>query len=111
MRLYVLEAYDQLEQDVGREVDIALRRQQRHTANLEVKVSSQEEALQQETKRFKALDRSLTDAQEDLAEAVSRMAQYEAGVYGLSEAMRDLKQLRLQVRAADGQVEDAAGTP
>ena len=49
-------------------------------------------------------------AKEDLAEAQSRMAQYEAGVYGLSEAMRDLKQLRLQVRAADQQVEEAVAT-
>jgi centrosomal protein CEP290 len=32
------------------------------------------------------------------------MAQYESGVYGLSEAMRDLKHLRLQVRTADAQV-------
>jgi centrosomal protein CEP290 len=110
LRVLLLEAYDQLEQDVGREVDIALRRQQRHTANLESKVSSQDEALSQEGKRFKALDRGLTEAQEDLAEATSRMAQYEAGVYGLTEAMCDLKQLRLQVRAADQQVEEAVAT-
>ena len=29
-----------------------------------------------------ALDRGLTEAQEDLAEAQGRMAQYESGVYG-----------------------------
>ena len=51
------------EQDVGREVDIALRRQQRHTAQLESKVEGNEEALAQEAKRFKALDRALTEAQ------------------------------------------------
>ena len=39
------------EQDVGREVDIALRRQQRHTAQLESKVEGNEEALAQEGKR------------------------------------------------------------
>ena len=104
------EAYDQLEKDVGREVDIALKRQARYHANLEAKVNVQEEALQQEQKRFKALDCALSDAQEELAESQKRMQSYEAGVYGLSEAMRDLKQLRLQVRAADQQVRDAVET-
>ena len=110
LRVLLLEAYDQLEKDVGREVDIALKRQARHHANLEAKVNVQEEALQQEQKRFKALDRALSEAQEELAESHKRMQSYEAGVYGLSEAMRDLKQLRLQVRAADQQVRDAVET-
>ena len=110
LRVLLLEAYDQLEKDVGREVDIALKRQARHHANLEAKVNVQEEALQQEQKRFKALDRALSEAQEELAESQKRMQSYEAGVYGLSEAMRDLKQLRLQVRAADQQVRDAVET-
>ena len=110
LRVLLLEAYDQLEKDVGREVDIALKRQARYHANLEAKVNVQEEALQQEQKRFKALDCALSDAQEELAESQKRMQSYEAGVYGLSEAMRDLKQLRLQVRAADQQVRDAVET-
>ena len=110
VRVLLLEAYDQLEKDVGREVDIALKRQARYHANLEAKVNVQEEALQQEQKRFKALDCALSDAQEELAESQKRMQSYEAGVYGLSEAMRDLKQLRLQVRAADQQVRDAVET-
>ena len=107
LRVLLLEAYDQLERDVGREVDIALKRQAKHHANLEAKVNVQEGALEAESKRFKQMDKALHDAQEDLAEAQGRLAQYEAGVYGLSEAMRDLKQLRMQVRAADQSVEDA----
>ena len=107
LRVLLLEAYDQLERDVGREVDIALKRQAKHHANLEAKVGVQEQALEAESKRFRTMDKALHDAQEDLAEAQGRLAQYEAGVYGLSEAMRDLKALRMQVRAADQQVEDA----
>ena len=102
----LLEAYDQLERDVGREVDIALKRGEHH-GNLEAKVGVQEQPLEAESKRFRTMDKALHDAQEDLAEAQGRLAQYEAGVYGLSEAMRDLKALRMQVRAADQQVEDA----
>ena len=107
LRVLLLEAYDQLERDVGREVDIALKRQAKRHANLEAKVGVQEQALEAESKRFRTMDKALHDAQEDLAEAQGRLAQYEAGVYGLSEAMRDLKALRMHVRAADQQVEDA----
>jgi centrosomal protein CEP290 len=110
LRVLLLEAYDQLEKDVGREIDIALQRQNRHHANLEAKVSMQDEALRQEHKRFKSMDRALAEAQDELAEASRRNAEYEQGVYGLSEAMRDLKALRLQVRAADQQVQDAVET-
>ena len=59
LRVLLLEAYDQLEKDVGREIDIALQRQNRHHANLEAKVSAQDEALRQEHKRFKSMDLSL----------------------------------------------------
>ena len=110
LRVLLLEAYDQLEKDVGREIDIALQRQNRHHANLEAKVSAQDEALRQEHKRFTSMDRALSEAQDELAEASRRNAEYETGVYGLSEAMRDLKALRLQVRAADDQVRDAVET-
>ena len=107
LRVLLLEAYDQLEKDVGREIDIALQRQNRHHAALEAKVGVQDEALRQESKRFTELDRALRDAQDELADLTKRNAQYEAGVYGLSEAMRDLKGLRLQIRSADAQVQDA----
>ena len=110
LRVLLLEAYDQLEKDVGREIDIALQRQNRHHANLEAKVSAQDEALRQEHKRFTSMDRALSEAQDELAMASRRNAEYETGVYGLSEAMRDLKALRLQVRAADDQVRDAVET-
>ena len=107
LRVLLLEAYDQLEKDVGREIDIALQRQNRHHAALEAKVGVQDEALRQESKRFTELDRALRDAQDELADLTKRNSQYEAGVYGLSEAMRDLKGLRLQIRSADAQVQDA----
>ena len=111
LRMLLLEAYDQLEKDVGREVDVALKRQARQHATLEAKLQSRDEALRAEQKRFKSMDRALSEAQDELAEAQKRMASYEANVYGLSEAMRDLKALRLQVRAADEQVKDAVETP
>jgi chromosome segregation ATPase len=107
LRVLLLEAYDQLEHDVGREIDIALKRQRRQHDALHDKLAAQDEALDIETKRFRSIDKELTHAQEDLAEANERCKKYEAGVYGLSDAMRDLKQTRLRVRAADAQVEDA----
>ena len=90
---------------MGRGVDIALRRQQRHVAHLESKVESHEEAL----------------AQEETIQVVGSCAVEARGSRGGSEpdvavrsrrvrlirGMRDLKQLRLQVRAADQRVEDA----
>jgi len=83
LRVLLLEAYDQLEKDVGREIDIALQRQNRHHSNLEAKVSVQDEALRQEQKRFKNLDRALQEAQDELADMQKRNASYEQGVYGL----------------------------
>jgi len=43
----------------------------------------------------------LSHAQADLEESEKRRADYEAGVFGLPEAMRDVKRLKRELRAAE----------
>lgn len=43
----------------------------------------------------------LGHAQADLEESEKRRADYEAGVFGLPEAMRDVKRLKRELRAAE----------
>ena len=90
----LLDAYEQLEKDTGREVDYALERQKDKLDKLEAEAKVRDDALAAERERFKLLDKTLAQTQEALEEANGRNRDYEAGIYGLPEAMQDIKKLR-----------------
>ena len=90
----LLEAYEQLEKDTGREVDFALERQQQRMQSLEAESQARERTLKVERERYQQLDRTLGETQAALEDAMQRNRKYETGVYGLPEAIQEIKKLR-----------------
>ena len=90
----LLEAYEQLEKDTGREVDFALERQQQRMQSLEAESQARERTLKVERERYQQLDKTLGETQAALEDAMQRNRKYETGVYGLPEAIQEIKKLR-----------------
>ena len=51
--------------------------------------------------RQQTAERDSANKDKDLSDAEERLAQYEAGEYGLAEAVVEIKQLKQQVRIRD----------
>ena len=90
----LLEAYEQLEKDTGQEVDFALERQQQRMQSLEAESQARERTLKVERERYQQLDKTLGETQAALEDAMQRNRKYETGVYGLPEAIQEIKKLR-----------------
>ncbi|KAK3238116.1 hypothetical protein CYMTET_51864 [Cymbomonas tetramitiformis] len=95
------DAYYELEKDVGKEVEVALEKQRAKLKSLEVENTRLKKGVDSERNNFSRLDNNLVRTQQELEEALSRMQQYEAGVYGLPEAMREIKKLKKDLKAAE----------
>jgi centrosomal protein CEP290 len=85
LQVLLLEAYEQLEADVGQEVDRALNRQAEEMARLSRRVQFLEGHLETEKKQVEVLGEEVSRLEGNLGDATARMAQYESGVYGLPQ--------------------------
>lgn len=85
LQVLLLEAYEQLEADVGQEVDRALAKQAEELARLNRRVQFLEGHLEAERKQVAVLSEEASKLEGQLADASSRNAQYESGVYGLPQ--------------------------
>lgn len=85
VQVLLLEAYEQLEADVGQEVDRALGRQAEEMARLSRRVQFLEGHLETEKKQVEVLGDEAARLEEQLGDANARMAQYESGVCGLPQ--------------------------
>ena len=103
----LLEAYEQLEKDTAREVDHALQIQKTKLDRLQTELKIKEEALDIERERFQQLDQALAETQQQLEEAELRNKDYEAGVYGLPEAVTEIKSLKQDRRSMGAKLNDA----
>ncbi|QDZ23166.1 putative centrosomal protein [Chloropicon primus] len=103
----LLEAYEQLEKDTAREVDHALQIQKSKQDRMKTELKIKEEALDIERERFQQLDQALAECQQQLEEAELRNKDYEAGVYGLPEAVTEIKQLKQEKRTMGVKLNDA----
>ena len=100
----LLEAYEQLEKDTKAEIVDALAEQDGELNALRADVQRLQDQLQAERQRFVQLDEALAAAQGDAEEAKSQLGAYESGVYGLSDAMRDIKMLKRQLRSVEDEL-------
>jgi centrosomal protein CEP290 len=85
MQVLLLEAYEQLEADVGKEVDRALARQNEELSKLHKRVHFLEGHLSTERQQVAAFTDSTAKLESQLADVSARNAQYESGVYGLPQ--------------------------
>ena len=63
-----------------------------------------EQDLKEAVEKQRAAERDSANKDKDLTEAEEKLAQYEAGEYGLAEAVVEIKQLKQQVRIRDRSV-------
>lgn len=103
----LLEAYEQLEKETAREVDHALQIQKSKLDRLQTELKIKEEALDIERERFQQLDQALAESQQQLEEAELRNKDYEAGIYGLPEAVTEIKQIKQEKRTMGVKLNDA----
>lgn len=85
LQVLLLEAYEQLERDVGKEVDRALARQADELGRLGRRVTFLEGHLEAERKHGGVLADQSAALETQLADALERNDQYEQGVYGLPQ--------------------------
>ncbi len=85
LQVLLLEAYEQLERDVGKEVDRALGTQAEELQRLGRRVTFLEDTLKGERDHVAALQQQGAELQEQLDEAMARCQAYESGVYGLPQ--------------------------
>ncbi|XP_032834088.2 centrosomal protein of 290 kDa [Petromyzon marinus] len=74
-------------------------------ATLRGRVAELEGRLRQAEEVARAADADAAEKDRQLIDALARMRQYEAGEYGLAEAVADIKACQQQVRTRDGTVE------
>lgn len=61
-----------------------------------------------DSRRIKNDDRHIEDKEEEILELRQRINAYESGVYGLVEAMREIKDLKLQLHMRDKEMAEKA---
>ena len=81
----LLEAYEQLEVDCGKEIDKALFKEREERGNRERKVSFLQSKLDEEREQVDLLKRNQEHLEDDLKAFKIRNLQYEDGVYGLPQ--------------------------
>ncbi|GFR41280.1 hypothetical protein Agub_g1955 [Astrephomene gubernaculifera] len=90
----LLEAYEQLENDVSKEVDRALARQAEEVARLQRRVDFLQGKLEQQDEDAEDARDAMAELEEELRDALERNKLYEQGVYGLPQAVEELRQLK-----------------
>jgi exonuclease VII large subunit len=85
VQLLLLEAYEQLEKDVGKEVDRALSQQREDFERLRRRNEFLEQHLQSERGGSHQLQEQHALLEQELQDAVQRNNEYEQGIYGLPQ--------------------------
>ena len=84
-QILLLEAYEQLENDVSKEVDRALARQAEEVARLQRRVDFLQGKLEQQDEDAEDTRDAMAELEGELRDAVERNKLYEQGVYGLPQ--------------------------
>eukprot|EP00803_Ostreobium_quekettii_P004079 evm.model.scf_2106.2 EVM.evm.TU.scf_2106.2 scf_2106:1553-16817(-) len=105
-QILLLEAYEQLEMDVEKEVQRAVAGQTADFERQAKRNKALEEELQCTRARCRALDEHLEHLQESLDAVQERNRMYEEGIYGLVEAMEEISSLKARLDAAEKRQEE-----
>lgn len=100
----LLEAYEQLEVDCGKEIDKALFKEREERGNLERKVSFLQSKLDEEREQVDLLKRNQEHLEDDLKSFKIRNMQYEDGIYGLPQAVEEIHALKDALYKEEGRV-------
>jgi centrosomal protein CEP290 len=99
----VCNAYCILEQETGAEVQAALDKHEAVSVRIKAESVALKERLARQAEAHAEQEATLARTQAELRDASAYLAKYEAGVFGLPEAMRDIKRLKKEVRVKEEQ--------
>eukprot|EP00951_Prasinocladus_malaysianus_P047613 scaffold651226_cov36-Prasinocladus_malaysianus.AAC.1 len=100
-----MEAYEQLEKDLGQEIGKALEEQAGQIKENESKLRVTEEELQAQYEVVKQLQDQIAGLQVRADEAEEDVRKFLDGNYGLSDAVHDTKLLKQQLREEEKALE------
>jgi centrosomal protein CEP290 len=78
---------------------------ERMVRSLQSKVQRLEEKLERKSKQLESVEHEAEMKSKELTSLLSRMHAYESGQYGLPEAVAEIKDLKLQIKIRDKQIE------
>ncbi|GLI68958.1 hypothetical protein VaNZ11_013486 [Volvox africanus] len=105
-KILLLEAYEQLEEDVAKEVDRALSRQQEEMDRLKRRVDFLQRKLEEQDEDAEDAKDLMMALEEELKDAHERNKLYEQGLYGLPQAVEEIRQLRADLTKANKRMEN-----
>ena len=73
--------------------------------SLQLKVNKYKSQLEKKDEQVAQLEREIEEKSRELTSLSARMHAYETGVYGLSEAIAEIKELKTQLRIRNNQIE------
>jgi len=101
------EAYEQLEEDAREQVREANLKRTSEVERLRKRIDAKDEQIRNEQTKCSELDENLSEAHAERDEAVSRLAQYEAGIFGLKDAMLEIGELKRDRKVIQDRLKDA----
>ncbi|KAF5829906.1 hypothetical protein DUNSADRAFT_15329, partial [Dunaliella salina] len=106
LQILLLEAYEQLEKDVGKEIDLALSKQAEDLKAAQRRAEFLTQRMDQEREGSRALKEHQALLEDQIKDALLRNKQYEGGVYGLPQAVEEIHALKEAVYKEQGRVRE-----
>lgn len=89
------------------EIDVnALRAQLETTNKMKEKIEAYKSRHKRNVQKLKAVDTQIEEKEKEIVELRERIDKYEKGVYGLQDAVREIKELKLRLNIRDKEILD-----
>ncbi|NXT42558.1 CE290 protein, partial [Pelecanoides urinatrix] len=96
---------EELKNDLQKDKGHSSLAQQNHIGDMQEKLKMLEERTKEAEKAAELAEADAREKDKELVEALKRMRDYELGIYGLEEAVAEIKDFKKQVRIRDHEIE------
>uniref|UniRef100_A0A8C4U9G5 Centrosomal protein 290 n=1 Tax=Falco tinnunculus TaxID=100819 RepID=A0A8C4U9G5_FALTI len=96
---------EELKNDLQKDKGHSSLAQQNHTGDMQEKLKMLEERTKEAEKSAELAEADAREKDKELVETLKRMRDYELGIYGLEEAVAEIKDLKKQIKIRDHEIE------
>uniref|UniRef100_A0A8C3CGL7 Centrosomal protein 290 n=1 Tax=Cairina moschata TaxID=8855 RepID=A0A8C3CGL7_CAIMO len=96
---------EQLKNDLQKDKGLSTLAQQNRLGEMQEKLNLLEERTKEAEKSAELAEADAKEKDKELVEALKRMKDYELGIYGLEEAVAEIKDLKKQIKIRDHEIE------
>ncbi|KAF1499751.1 hypothetical protein FQV17_0006762, partial [Megadyptes antipodes antipodes] len=96
---------EELKNDLQKDKGHSSVAQQNHIGDMQEKLKMLEERTKEAEKSAASAEADAREKDKELVEALKRMRDYELGIYGLEEAVAEIKDLKKQIKIRDHEIE------